>query len=453
MPDAETCWIKNPLAIYTANTLDAGGGVVTQGSQIVEVVATGMQPKIPITTVFDASEHVVLPGLINAHHHFYQTLTRAFFPALNKPLFPWLTSLYPVWAHLTPLQLELATELALTELLLSGCTTSADHHYIFTHALESAIDIQVEAARKMKMRVQLTRGSMSLGQDEGGLPPPATVQGEDDILLDSQRVIQAFHDKADGALVKISLAPCSPFSVSESLMRASASLAREYDVALHTHLAETEDENRFCLQTYQLRPVDFLEKVGWLNSDVWLAHGIFFEPNEIQRLGQAGVGVCHCPSSNMVLSSGICRGRELERAGVGVGLGVDGSASNDGSNMINEVRQALLIQRLRYSPEKMTHLDALRWATQGSAACLKREDIGELAPGKQADIACFTLDELRFSGVGDPLAALVMCGAQRADRVMVAGIWRVIEGQPVDVDLEALMARHRAAARQLQGSI
>ncbi|BBP43908.1 8-oxoguanine deaminase [Thiosulfativibrio zosterae] len=449
MSSSQPLWIQNPLAIFTGNDQDARGGLVVLGSEIIELVAQGAIPKTPNYQVFDASEQVILPGLINVHHHFYQTLTRAYPPALNKRLFPWLKTLYPVWANLQQAQLEIASTLAMAELMLSGCTTASDHHYVFTDGLENAIDIQIAAAQKLGMRVHLTRGSMSLGVEQGGLPPQNTVQTEQVILDDSERLIKTYHQRQDGAMTRIALAPCSPFSVTEDLMVQSAAMAEQFDVRLHTHLAETEDENAFCLKMFGLRPLDYLQKVNWLSNRVWLAHGIHFNDAEVLRLGQAGVGISHCPSSNMVLASGICRGLELEASGCPVGIGVDGSASNDGSNMINEVRQALLIGRLRYQADEITHLDVLRWATQGSAGCLGRSDIGEIAVGKQADLALFKLDELRFSGAGDPLAALIMCGAQAVDRLMVAGQWRVVDGQLLGLDISALMANHSKSARSL----
>jgi len=446
---SNTLWIKNPLSIFTANQQDASNGIVIKDGIIVELVAKNQQPKHAIDTIFDASQQVVLPGLINTHHHLYQTLTRAFPPALNKRLFPWLQSLYPVWAKLQPEMLHAATELGLSELLLSGCTLVADHHYLFPQALTEAIDIQVSAASKIGNRVMLTRGSMSLGEEDGGLPPQSTVQNDAVILDDCQRVIKQFHQQGNGAMVQVALAPCSPFSVTTDLMQETAKLGREYGVRLHTHLAETEDENNFCLKTFGLRPLDYLESVGWLSPDVWLAHGIHFNDQEVRRLGQAKVGIAHCPSSNMVLASGICRTKELQAAGAQIGLGVDGSASNDGSNMIQEVRQALLINRLRYQADQVSHLDALYWATKGSAAVLGRDDLGELAVGKQADIAMFNLDEARFSGAHDPLAALVLCGAHQASHVIVAGKWKVQGGILVDSDLNEIQCRHRAAASKL----
>jgi len=419
----------------------------------VEKVAGGQQPHQPVNETFDASEHVLLPGLVNTHHHFYQTLTRAYSPALNKELFPWLTTLYDVWANLNDSQMALASELAMVELLMSGCTTVADHHYVFSGALVNAIDCQVETAQRLGVRAALTRGSMSVGRDDGGLPPQTVVQDEQTIVEDSQRLIDRYHQRAEGAMTTIALAPCSPFSVSRELMRESARLAEKNDVRLHTHLAETEDETAYCQKLFGMRPLDYLEDSGWLTDRTWLAHGIHFNDDEIQRLGRAGTGIAHCPSSNMVLGSGLCRTLELEAAGSPVGLAVDGSASSDHSNLASEMRQALLLGRLRYSPSQVTHEAVIRWATEGSARCLGRTDIGGLEPGQQADLALFKLDEPRFSGAENPLAALLLCGAHRADRVMVAGRWRVTGGQPCDVDLDALMARHDEAARQLRRAI
>ena len=290
---------------------------------------------------------------------------------------------------------------------------------------------------------------MSLSDAEGGLPPGSLTQDDDTILADSERVLRLFHDAKPGAMVQIGLAPCSPFAVTKRLMRESARLAEAHDCRLHTHLGETLQEDDYCQALFGQRPVEYLEEVGWLGPRTWLAHGIHFDDAEIGRLGRAGVGICHCPTSNMVLASGRCRTCELEAAGSPVGLGVDGSASNDGSNLIEGVRHALLLNRLTYGAEAVTHRDALRWATEGSAACLGRTDIGRIAPGCEADLALFTLDELRFSGAHDPLAALVLCGATRADRVMVAGAWRVIDGLPLGLDIGRLREDHSRLARTL----
>jgi 8-oxoguanine deaminase len=442
-------WLKDPLAILAD---DAARGVVVQGGRIVELVPAGGMPVTPHATPFEAGNHVVLPGLINTHHHFYQTLTRAVPAALDRELFPWLQALYPIWARLTPDALDAAASAAMAELLLSGCTTTTDHHYVFPAGLEQAIDIEVAVGKRLGIRVVLTRGSMNRSQRDGGLPPDSVVQDEDTILADSQRLVERYHEHGDGAMTQIALAPCSPFSVTTSLMRKTAELAARLGVRLHTHLAETEDENRFCEETLGCRPLDYLEDCGWLGDHVWLAHGIHFTPAEIARLGRAGMAVSHCACSNQTLASGCCPVCDMEQAGVHVGLGVDGSASNDGSNLMQEVRAAFLVQRARFGVGRVSHRDALRWGTQGSARCIGRPDLGEIAVGRMADLALFKLDELRFSGHGDALAALVLCGAHRADRVMVGGRWVVEGGAIPGLDLGALMARHMAAARIIQGA-
>lgn len=439
-------WIKSPKAILAEG---AGGGIVVDGSEIVECVPVGALPATAADDVFDASGHVVLPGLVNTHHHFYQTLTRACPQAINKKLFDWLKTLYPVWAHLTPEAHRLASRAAMAELLLSGCTTAVVHHYVFPMGLDAAIDIQMEEAAALGLRVHLTRGAMNLSVDDGGLPPRAVTQTHDTILAESERLLDRWHDPAPGAMTRVALAPCSPFSVTRELMRDIAALGAERGARLHTHLAETNDEDAFCRATFGMRPLDYLEATGWLGPQTWIAHGIHFDAREIERLGVAGVGIAHCPTSNLLLSSGICPAAELEAAGCPVGIAVDGSSSQDSSNLMEEVRLAFLLARLRNGPA-ITHLDALRWATAGGARCLGRDDIGALAPGKQADIAMFRLDELRFSGHGDPLAALILCGAHRADRVIVAGRTVVEDGRIRNIDLPALLSAHQAAASRLQ---
>lgn len=444
-------WLKNPAAIYTANQLDATNGIVVQGDKIVELVAKGQKPTTVFSQQIDCSGHVIIPGMINTHHHFYQTLTRCVPSALNKPLFPWLVTLYKIWQHLTPNMLKSATKLASLELMLSGATTVSDHHYVFPNGLEHAIDIQVDAIKELGCRAHLTRGSMSLGEKDGGLPPDSVIQSEDIILADSQRLIDTYHQRDDGAMIQIALAPCSPFSVSTQLMKDTAVLAQKNDVLLHTHLAETKDENTFCIRQYGMRPLDYLEECGWLSSRTWLAHGIFFNDDEIKRLGKQRVGIAHCPSSNMLLASGTCSTLDLQAAGCRIGLAVDGSASNDCSNMIQEVRQSLLQQRLKYGASAITSEVVLGFATKGSASVLNRQDIGEIAVGKQADLALFNLQELRFSGAGDPLAALVICGAQSVDKLMVKGNWLVENAQHV-IDIQAqVQAKHIELAKQLQG--
>ena len=439
-------WIRSPLAILAEG---AEGGLVVEDSRITELVPAGGAPSAPVDTTFDASRHVVLPGLINTHHHFFQTLSRARPGARDMELFPWLVANYPVWGRMDRDMFRLAARLAFAELLMSGCTTAMDHNYMVFGGLEDATDIEVQEARALGIRAVVSRGSLSLSQKDGRVPPDHLAQEDDTILADCERVLGTYHDRADGAMIQIALAPCAPFTNSVRLMRETAALAEVHDCRLHTHLGETKDEEGFCLATFGHRPVDWLEDCHWLQPRVWLAHGIHFTTEECRRLGRHGVGVCHCPTSNAVLASGFCPTLELEAAGSPVGLGVDGSASNDGSNMMEELRHALMVNRLGYmSAGRVTHRDVLRWATEGSARCLGRSDIGAIAVGKQADLALFTLDELRFSGAHDPIAALVHCGANRADRVMVAGEWRVIDGTIPGLDTAALIAAHSAAARR-----
>lgn len=438
-------FIKDPLAVLGEG---AERGIVVEDGKIVELVSRGQQISQKADHVFDASRHVVIPGLINTHHHFFQTLTRAHPAAINKELFPWLKALYPIWAkNVKPGAFRLATRLAQTELLMSGCTCASDHHYLYPAGLEQAMDIQAEEAAAVGIRMTLNRGSMNLSEKDGGLPPDGVVQDEDTILADCERVLGRYHDAKEGAMLQVALAPCAQFTVTKRLMVDTVGLAEKHNCRLHTHLGETRDENEYCLEHYGIRPVDYLEECGWLSDRVWLAHGIHFTDEEVRRLGRNKVGVCHCPTSNMTLASGQCRTKELEAAGSPVGLGVDGSASNDNSNLMESVRHALMVNRLTYNAASVTHFDALRWATEGSARCLGRDDLGAIAVGKQADLALYTLDELRFSGAGDPLAALVLCGAHSADRVMVKGDWKVEDGMPVGVDVAKLRAEHGAAAK------
>ena len=441
---ARRTWIKHPLAVLASG---AENGIVVQGTTIAELVGAGRGPERPVDAVFDAAGHVVLPGLINAHHHFFQTLTRAHPEGMNKELFHWLAGLYPAWSKLTPEGFRLATRLAYTELLMSGCTTAADHHYLYPAGVEDAVDVQVEEARRIGIRAHVTRGSMS--DTDGGVTPGNLVQDDDVILADCERVLARYHDPASGAMIRIGLAPCSPFNVTERLMRETAELAARYGCTMHTHCGETLDEIAYCETRFGCRPLDYLDGCGWLRPGTWIAHGIHFTDGEVARLGSMQVGVAHCPTSNMVIGSGHCRTLELERAGSPVGLGVDGSASNDNSNLMESVRHALMLNRLTYSPGEVGHLDVLRWATEGSARCIGRGDLGRIEVGRQADLALFTLDELRFSGYHDPIAALVLCGAHRADRVMIAGRWALEDGHPRDIDLEHLQHEHSRLARTL----
>ncbi|RME88999.1 MAG: 8-oxoguanine deaminase [Anaerolineae bacterium] len=409
--------------------------------------------------VLDLSGHILLPGLINTHHHFYQTLTRVVPAAQDANLFHWLKTLYPIWARLTPEDIFISTQTALAELALSGCTTASDHLYLFPNG--SKLDDEIAAAREIGLRLQASRGSMSLGESQGGLPPDSVVDAEDAILNDSLRLIQAYHDPNPGAMTQIVLAPCSPFSVTGDLMRESAKLAREYGVRLHTHLAETEDEEQFCLERFGHRPVGYMQELGWVGDDVWFAHAIWVNEEEIGVFARHGCGVAHCPSSNMRLASGIAPIREYRAAGVNVGLGVDGSASNDGSHMLAEARQAMLLARVREgitgfsrsddpSRKLMTAREALTLATRGGAAVLGRTDIGSLEVGKCADFTAINLNRLDYAGaLHDPVAALVFCQPVRVDYTVVGGRFVVKEGHLVTVDEADLVERHNRAARRL----
>lgn len=446
---AETLWIKNPIAILAEG---AGNGIVVSGGRIVELVPSGKVPVTPYNATSDASRHVVLPGLVNTHHHMFQTLTRAHPDAINRPLWPWIKALYPIWARgVTPERFRVAARLGMTELMLSGCTCASDHHYLFTQGLEGSMDVEAEEASALGLRMTLTRGALDLasGDGEQAVAPRSVIQDTDAVLDDCTRILKRYHDRSDGAMLQVALAPNALFDVSFELLTETARMSRETGCALHTHLVETKAEADFVRAEHGCDAVDFLEKCGWLNDRTWLAHAIHFDDSEIARLGKHGVGICHCPTSNMVLASGTCRTNELEAAGCKIGLGVDGSASNDNSNLMESLRHALMLGRLRYGAEAITHLDVLRWATEGSAACLGRSDIGKIAVGKQADLAFFSLDELRFSGAGDPLAALILCGAHHADRVMVQGRWTVTDGAPVGMDMAQLRYQHGEAARAL----
>ncbi|MBK7187237.1 MAG: 8-oxoguanine deaminase [bacterium] len=371
---------------------------------------------------FDAAGCVVLPGLVNTHHHLYQTRTRAWRTAVDSELFPWLRTLYPVWARLDDDDFHRAAVVGCQELLRSGCTLTTDHHYLFPRAASAhLLDIIIDAALQTGIRFHPTRGSMSRSVKDGGLPPDDVVQDPDTILADCERVIDRWHDPRPGAAVRVALAPCSPFSVDPDLMRRTAELARRRGVRLHTHLAETRDENDYCTRIYGCRPLDFLESVGWVGPDVWLAHGIWFDDDEIARLGRAGTGIAHCPSSNMRLGSGICRVRDLRRAGSPVGLAVDGSASNDSSNLLAELRQTLLLHRVLGGAAAMTVNEVLEMATLDGARCLGREDAGAVEPGRACDLAVFDLEAIGYDGADDPVAALLLCHPEPARATIVGG--------------------------------
>ncbi len=452
--------VRNAAAIVTMHgeqkILDNGyifieDGVVQEIGTVTEQSFQQLLENKQYKTVIDAEGKVVLPGFINTHHHLYQTLTRAYPPVMNSELFHWLTNLYPIWARLDEEAIRLSSLIGMAELMLSGCTTTTDHHYVFPQGIRGElIDIQIEAAAELGMRFHPCRGSMNLSKKDGGLPPDSVVQTEDEILKDSERLIERFHDPAPGAMTRIALAPCSPFSVTTELMSHTADLALEKGVRLHTHLAETIDEENFCLQRFGYRPVDYLEKVGWLNEHVWLAHGIHFSEEEINRLGAARVGVAHCPNSNMRLGSGIAKVRTLLDAGSPVSIALDGSASNDSSNMLAEVRQAMLLARLAGGAKNMTVLDALKMATKGGAACLGRQDVGTLEPGKAADLAIFSLDDIGYSGAGDPVGALLLCQPSRVDTLIVNGKVVVQEGCILGLDLPLVIEAHKKKAKDIQ---
>jgi cytosine/adenosine deaminase-related metal-dependent hydrolase len=393
---------------------------------------------------------VAVPGLVNTHHHLCQTLTRACPAAADAELFDWLRTLYPIWARLDEESVYVAALVGMAELLLSGCTTTSDHHYLFPRGHGGLIDAEIAAARRIGIRFHPTRGSMSVGRSKGGLPPDSVVQSEARILADSERLIRKYHDPMPGSMLRIALAPCSPFSVSPELMRDTAELAARYSVRLHTHLAETKDEEAYCLERFGQRPLDLLEDAGWLGRNTWLAHGIWFNRGEVTRLGRAGVGIAHCPTSNMRLGSGAAPVLALRRAGCPVGLGVDGSASNDSSHMLAEARQALLLHRLMHGAAALNVANALRMATVEGARCLGRDDIGSLEAGKRGDVALFDLRDVGYSGAGDAVSALLLCAPTRVSTLVVEGRVIVEDGGLKTISLAPVLARHRRLAAKMK---
>ncbi|MDQ2744341.1 MAG: 8-oxoguanine deaminase [Chloroflexota bacterium] len=397
----------------------------------------------------DCSRMIALPGLVNTHHHLYQTLTRGFPQSEGAGLFDWLRLLYPIWAGLDEEMIYTSTRTGLAELALSGCTTCADHLYVFPAGSESFMDAQIEAARSIGIRFHATRGSMDLGRSEGGLPPDSVVQPSEVILRDSERVIERYHDRSPGAMLQIGLAPCSPFSVTPELMRESARLARSQGVRLHTHIAETTDEHRFSMERFGISPVELLGTVGWLAGDVWVAHCVHPSEGDIRRLAGAQVSVAHCPTSNMLLGSGLAPTKQFMEAGVNLGLGVDGSASNDSNDLRQEIKQAILSARVRDGATALSVRAALWMATRGGAACLGREDIGSLEVGKVADVVLFDCDALRCAGAEEDLVAGVVLGGVRPDTVLVGGRTVVMGGRLQELDEIALAASHNTASRRL----
>jgi cytosine/adenosine deaminase-related metal-dependent hydrolase len=423
------------------------GGLFVCDNVIQQVGPTRELPAVA-DRVINARGKIILPGLVNTHHHLYQTLTRAIPAAQDAALFPWLKTLYPIWARLNPEAVYTSALVGLAELMLSGCTTASDHLYIYPNGCR--VDDEIRAAQEIGIRFHAGRGSMSLGESKGGLPPDSVVEDEAFILKETQRAVETYHDSRTFAMLRIAVAPCSPFSVTPNLMRDSAALARSYGVHMHTHLAETLDEERYCLREFSRRPVEHAETLGWVGSDVWYAHGVHVNQAEISLMARTGTGVCHCPSSNMRLGSGIAPVRAYLDAGIRVGLGVDGSASNDSSHFLAEARMALLLQRVSANPAALSAMEALSLATVGGARVLGRDDIGRLAPGKAADLIGFDLECLDYAGaLHDPLAALVFCAPQRVDLSVINGRVVIEDGKLLTVDLGPVIERHNRIARAM----
>jgi 8-oxoguanine deaminase len=447
---AKTMLVKNADVLVT---MDAERCEIARGGLYIEdnrIVAVGSTEALPSAAdeVLDLTGHIVLPGLINTHHHMYQTLTRALPAAQDADLFGWLRALYPIWARLTPEMIAVSTKTAMAELLLSGCTTTSDHLYVFPNGCR--LDHSIEAALEMGMRFHASRGAMSVGESQGGLPPDSVVEAEDAILKDTQRLIETYHDPSRYAMLRIVVAPCSPFSVSRDLMRESARLARAYGVSLHTHLAENDNDVAYSRAQFGMTPAEYAEDLSWVGADVWHAHCVKLDDAGIALFGRTGTGVAHCPCSNMRLASGIAPVRTMRAHGVPVGLGVDGSASNDAGHLLNEARTAMLLQRVGYGPGAMTARQALELATIGGARVLGRDDIGALAPGMAADFVAFRLDQLAFAGgLHDPVAALVFCAPATVAYSVINGRVIVREGQLTTIDLGPLLETHNRLARAL----
>ena len=445
-----TTLLKNAALLVTmddARRRVPGGGLYIEDNVIRQVGPAAELPPVA-DRVLDATGMVVLPGLVNCHHHLYQSLTRALPAAQDVELFDWLRTLYPVWAGLTAEAVYVSALTALSEMVLSGCTTAADHLYLYPN--DSRIDDEIRAAREVGVRFHPNRGSMSLGKSRGGLPPDSVTEDEDAILADSRRAYEAYHDPAPYSMCRIVIAPCSPFSVTPDLMRASAAFARERGLHLHTHVAETLDEEAFCLSTFGVRPVELMRQLGWVGPDVWWTHCVHLNDAEVRLMAETGTGVAHCPSSNMRLGSGIAPIRAMMDAGVKVGLGVDGSASNDSGHLLAEARQAMLLQRVRLGASAMSAEEALWLATRGGAAVLGRDDVGALAPGMAADFIGVRLDRLAFAGCqADPLAALVFCEPPRVDLSVINGCVVVEDARLRTVDLPATIEHHNRLAQEL----
>ncbi|MBW2434716.1 MAG: 8-oxoguanine deaminase [Deltaproteobacteria bacterium] len=406
----------------------------------------------PADRVIDCSTCVVIPGFVNTHHHFYQTLTRNLPAVQNAGLFDWLVYLYEIWKYLDEEAVYYASLLAMGELLKTGCTCSTDHHYVYPQNVSGdLIGIQFKAAANLGMRLSPTRGSMSLSKKDGGLPPDSVVQTEDQILEDSERVIRQYHDDSELAMRKIILAPCSPFSVTEELLQETVKLARRYSVHLHTHLAETRDETEFCLETYGCKPLQLMERCGFIGPDVSYAHGIHFNDAELQRLADTGTHIAHCPTSNMRLGSGICRVKEMLPLGINVGLAVDGSASNDSSDMLGELRNALLLQRVHYGAAALSTLDVMKMGTENGARLLGFEKVGKIREGWAADLSIFNVAKLEYSGsLADPLAAIIFSGYNHgAEYTIVNGLMAVEQGRLIGFDETEIMNKCNAISDKM----
>jgi cytosine/adenosine deaminase-related metal-dependent hydrolase len=442
-----TLLVRAGLLVTGAGQELQQGWVLSRDGMIVEV-GSGPAPKAD--EIVDEPNCVAMPGLVNAHDHMYQWATRGYVP--DGTLFEWLRALYPVWARIDADVVRVAARAAMARLLLSGCTLSADHHYVFPSGKGGIFEALVEAARELGLRFHPSRGSMSLGESKGGLPPDSVVEDEDAILADTEALIGRFHDSSPGSMCRVVVAPCSPFSVTPDLMRESAELARRHGVRLHTHLAETLDEERFCLERFGRRPYELMEDLGWTGDDVWYAHGIHLNDAEVDRLAETKTGIAHCPSSNMRLGAGICRVTDLLHAGARVGLGVDGSASNEDANLAVEAHQALLLARVRnQAPAALDARTAWRLASRGGADCLGRDDCGSLEVGKCADIACFRVDDLAHAGIKDHVAGLALAPPSRAQTVVVNGRVVVRDGRLLTADEDNTARELAATSARLAG--
>ena len=433
--------------LWTGGREVENGWVLARDGMIVEV---GSGPPPRADELVDEPNCLAMPGLVNAHDHMYQWATRGYVP--DGTLFEWLRVLYPVWARIDADTVRVAARAAMARLLLSGCTLSTDHHYVFPHGRPGIFEALVDAARELGLRFHPCRGSMSLGQSNGGLPPDSVVEEEDAILAHTEAMIDRYHDPAPGSMCRVVVAPCSPFSVTPELMRDSAALARKHGVRLHTHLAETLDEERFCLDKFGRRPVELMDDLGWTGDDVWYAHGIHLSDAEVDRIAEVKTGIAHCPSSNMRLGAGTCRVADLLRAGARVGLGVDGSASNEDANLAVEAHQALLLARVRAtSPTALDGRSAWRLASAGGAECLGRDDCGVLEEGRCADVTCFRIDDLAHAGIKDPLAGLALAPPSRAETVVVNGKVVVRGGRLLTADEGEIAREIGATSRRLAG--